>query len=278
MSENTMDQGKWEKVTRRLEALLRLRSFPVALKLYEDEEELKKNKWARRPDKKMTLCQLITIVRNFDWTVGFTADDLLLSGCASIIGLAELPEQFKDGSFRKLVWCKTLEDGRKFEEAIPRIPAGKYKAVILAPLVYGSFDPDMVLIYANPAQMILMINAYQFENYERLQFFCVGESSCSDAIAQCYLSGKPSLTLPCYGERRYGHTQDDELVMALPPEAVFKVEKNLEELYSRGVCYPISYFGAQANAIEGMPPSYQKLEMGEEVDGLGVPPRKITRW
>lgn len=273
-------RGKWETSVRRLEALLRLRTFPVAIKLLEDPEELARNKWLRRL-KKLTLCQLISIVRTFDWTVGVTADDFP-GECASIIGLVDLndlPQELRNGTFRSLVWCKTKEDGKKFEEAIPRIPPGKYKAVMLAPLVYDPFDPDIVLIYANPAQMILIINALQFEDYQRLQFFCVGESSCSDAIAQCYLSGKPSLTIPCYGERRFGHAQDDELVMGLLPKDVEKVEKNLEELYKRGICYPISYAGSQLDISSVMPLSYQQFfGQREGVEGVEVPRRKITRW
>jgi uncharacterized protein (DUF169 family) len=35
--------------------------------------------------------------------------------------------------------------------------------VALAPLVYGPFDPDIVLICAHPAQMMLLINALQAE-------------------------------------------------------------------------------------------------------------------
>lgn len=270
-------KGKWETVVRHLEALLRLKTFPVALKLLEDPEELGRNKWVRRPDTTMLLCQLISTVRTFDWTVGATAEDLSPM-CASIIGLAECPAEVKDGTFRSLLWCKTKRDGKRYEDSIPRIPPGKYKAVILAPLVYDPFEPDMVLIYANPAQMILIINAIQFEDYERLQFFCVGESSCADAIAQCYLSGKPSLTIPCYGERRFGHAQDDELVIALPPRMVEKVEQNLEELYTRGICYPISYCGAQLSVLPAMPPSYQGLGEGKSVEELKMPLRKLTRW
>jgi uncharacterized protein (DUF169 family) len=273
-------KSKWGTLARRLEALLRLKTFPVAIKLLEDPEELARSKWVRRP-KNLTLCQLINIVRTFDWTVGVTADDFPVE-CASIVGLVEfnaLPEVVKNGTFRSLVWCKTKEDGRKFEESIPRIPAGKYKAIMLAPLVYDPFDPDIVLIYANPAQMILIVNALQFEDYERLQFFCVGESSCSDAIAHCYLSGKPSLTIPCYGERRFGHAQDDELVMGLPPKYVEKVERNLEELYKRGICYPVSYSGSQLDISSVMPLSYQQsFGQGKGVGGVEVPLRKITRW
>jgi uncharacterized protein (DUF169 family) len=273
-------EGKWGTLVRRLEALLRLKTFPVAIRLLEDPEELARSKWVRRP-KNLTLCQLINIVRTFDWTVGVTADDFPIE-CASVVGLvdfSDLPEEVKNGTFRSLVWCKTKEDGRKFEESIPRIPAGRYKAIMLAPMVYDPFDPDIVLIYANPAQMILIVNALQFEDYERLQFFCVGESSCSDAIAHCYLSGKPSLTIPCYGERRFGHAQDDELVMGLPPKYVEKVERNLEELYKRGICYPVSYSGSQLDISSVMPLSYQQSFGQEEgLGGVEVPLRKITRW
>jgi len=247
--------AEWEKLTRRLEALLRLKTFPIAFKLLENAEDLKKYKWVRRLDRKASLCQLITIVRTFDWTVGAKADELTPM-CSSIIGLCDTPSWIKDGSFRRVVWTKTKEDARKCEEAISRIPAGKYEAVLLAPLVYNPFDPDIILIYANPAQMILLINAIQFEGYEKLQFFCVGESSCSDAIAQCYLTSKPSLSIPCYGERRYGHAQDDELVMGLPAEMISKVVQNLEILYKRGIRYPISYYGAEADPSKGLLKGY----------------------
>jgi dephospho-CoA kinase len=126
----------------------------------------------------------------------------------------------------------------------------------MAPLVYNPFDPDIVLIYANPAQMMLLINSLQFEDYEVMHFYCVGESSCSDAIARCYLSGKPSLTIPCYGERRYGHAQDDELVIALPTGAIDKLLRGLEALYKRGIRYPISYAGAESDVTRAFPAAY----------------------
>lgn len=270
------EQDKWQNITRKLEALLRLRSFPVAIKLLENAGDLAHYKWARRPPEKLTLCQILSIVRTADWTVGATADDLL-PGCASIVGMAGVPDQVKDGTFRSQVWCKTKEDAAKCENEIPRIPP-KYQAIVLAPLVYDPFEPDIVLIYGNPAQMILLINAIQFEDYERLQFHCVGESSCSDAIAQCYLTSKPSLTIPCYGERRYAGTQDDEMVIAIPPNTLDKVERNLESLYERGISYPIPSLAAQTNPIAAMPPGYQQLMRGEKIEGLGLPPRKITRW
>jgi len=250
-------RSNWEKPVRALERLMRLKSFPIAFKLLEKKSDLAAIPFIRRMDHKSTLCQMLNLVRNFDWTVGADADDFISTMCPSIIGLVDCPEYVKDGSFRSIVWTKSRADGRKYEEGVPRIPVGRYGAVALAPLVYNPFDPDLILIYANPAQMMLLINSLQFEKYEVMQFFCVGESSCSDAIARCYLTGKVSLTIPCYGERRYGHAQDDELVMALPPGMLDKALKGMESLYRRGIRYPISYAGAEANIARAFPGSYE---------------------
>ncbi len=257
----------WEKLIRRMELLMRLESFPVAFKMFENREELEKIPFMRRPEHKMTLCQLITLVRNFDWTVGADLDNFMNPMCPSVIGLTDTPELYKDGTFRSIVWVKTREDGKKYEESIPRLPLGKYEAVAMAPLVYNPFEPDIVLIYANPAQMMLLINSLQFEDYEVMQFFCVGESSCSDAIARCYLTGKPSLTIPCYGERRYGHARDEDLVMAIPAGMMEKALRGMETLYRRGIRYPISYAGAEQDVASAFPMSYGGLSRLETLRG-----------
>ena len=235
---------------------MRLKSFPVAFKLFENKKSLSTVPFIRRMNNKSTLCQLTNLVRNFDWTVGADLDDFMSVMCASIIGLTDIPDYMKDGTFRSIVWTKSRADGKKFENAIPRLPAGKYEAVAMAPLVYNPFDPDIVLIYANPAQMMLLINSLQFENYEVMQFYCVGETSCSDAIARCYLNRKPALSIPCYGERRYGHAQDDELVMAIPVEMMDKALNGMEALYRRGIRYPISYAGAETDVTHAFPAAY----------------------
>jgi dephospho-CoA kinase len=108
--------------------------------------------------------------------------------------------------------------------------------------------------------MILLINALQFTDYKVFDFHCVGESSCADAVVRCLQEKKPYLALPCYGERRFGHAQDDELVMALPPEALEKAVLGLDALYRRGVRYPISYAGAESDLSPVFPPAYLKLE------------------
>ncbi len=85
------EEIKWSVWTRSMEHFLRLKTFPVGLKLLEDPDELSANPWLRRPQEKLSLCQLITIVRTFDWTVGGTADDLVTSAVQAFSGWPNRP-------------------------------------------------------------------------------------------------------------------------------------------------------------------------------------------
>jgi uncharacterized protein (DUF169 family) len=246
----------WSKWTRAMEHFLRLKTFPVGLKMLESAAEIENNQWVRRPTEKLTLCQMITIVRTFDWTIGATLKDFVPPSCATILGLGEIPEFVKDGTMRSTVWLEKQEEAVVCEGVIQRIPTGKYEAVMLAPTAYDPFVPDIVLLYANPAQMSILINAIQFDRYERLVFYSVGETSCSDVIGRCFVDRVPALSIPCYGERRFGQAQDDELAIGLPVEECGRILANLETLYKRGIRYPISQYGAQTSPLEALDAVY----------------------
>ena len=83
-------RGKWNKIIRKIEGLLRLKTFPVGIKFLATQEELKSNKWVRKLDQPMMFCQLISLVRTFDWTVGATAESISPM-CSSIMGLGQTP-------------------------------------------------------------------------------------------------------------------------------------------------------------------------------------------
>lgn len=248
---------KWENVAGQLEKFLRLRTFPIGIKLYKDTIPLKEIENLRKPTRKILLCQLITLARTYGWTIG-VIKDVLLSGspCAAMVGFDERKAVIKEGTYRAACWFKSKKDGKKCEDAFPHLPIGQYNAMVLGPIATNKFDPDIIVLYGTPAQMILVINALQWEDYERLKFFCMGESSCADYFAECFLSHKPSLTLPCFGERVYGHTQEEELVIAIPSDQIEKVLDGLQGLSHRGIRYPIPYSGLQLDVVKKLPPFY----------------------
>ena len=241
--------------TRELEGLLRLRTMPIGIKFFEDAGELQNIKKLRQMGHPSTFCQVITQSRTAGWTIGVQAPDLM-EGCASVFGLIETAEQRMNGSYTAGVWFQNQEDARLHQEAIPRVPHSRYQAIAVAPLSADKFEPDVAVVFGLPAQIILFVNGMQWQGYKRYQFYCVGETACSDSMVQCFNSGEPALAIPCYGERRYGGVQDDEIVIAVPPKILEKVVTGLKGLGAAGLRYPIPPYGSQSDPTQGMARSY----------------------
>lgn len=245
----------WAELTRELERLLRLRTYPIAYKRLEKAEELDKIPRVRRFKRGFSFCQLPTLVRRAGWTVGVTRDnfDDRATHCARINGLLATTEEEisrKASQFANF-WFANVEEATKQMRALPVVPPGE--AVVLAPLASGKFDPDVILIYGSPAQLVMLMCGLQFKHFERFQFFFIGEGACADSLAQCYNTGKPALAIPCWGERRWGSVAEDELVLALPPGMMETAVEGLQALWGRGLRYPIVPFGADCDPSAALP-------------------------
>ena len=69
-------------------------------------------------------------------------------------------------------------------------------------------------------------------------------------------TGKASLSIPCFAERRYGGVLDDELLMACPPADLPKAIAGMQALAKNGLRYPIPQYGIQSDARLGLGASY----------------------
>lgn len=253
--------AEWREMSNKIQDFLRLRTLPLGIKLLEKAEDLSKIEKVRKPEHPMALCQMVGISRNLGWTMGITLDDLSMPDCMLKLGLAPSFGPFLDGTTVTGIWMKYQEDAAKYRQTLRHLPVGKFKAIVLSPLGAERIEPDMALIFGNSAQMCLLMNALQWEGYERLQFFFTGEGSCADSFAECYYSGKPQLTVPCLGERVQGLVQDDELEIAIPGSMVKKAVAGLDELRAaRVINYPIPYYGLQMNTSPLMARTYPGLQ------------------
>ena len=228
----SLDAKAIAELARQLGELLKLRTFPIGMKLFDDAEEMAKIPGLRRPTegKKFSTCQLVTHARIAGFTLGITEENVPgFSNCGGVIGLNEPSELY---------------------------PA-RYKGLVVAPLRSARLDPpDICLFYANPAQMILFINGLQWKNYKRYDFSITGESACADSWGRALRDKTVCLSIPCYAERRYGGVADDEMLMACPPEDLARAVEGLLGLSEAGLRYPIMPYGPQADPADGMAKSY----------------------
>ncbi len=255
----TTDQTSydWTELVAELNRLLRLRTTPIGMKLFETRAEMEAVPRIRRPRDIHTTDQIVGQAARNGWTVGITAEDLVGAQCSTVIGLHPRSDDWLSGERMTGVWYETGEDASAHQQAMDVVPHGRYEAMAVSPLASGRLDPpDICLVYATPAQMILLINGLQWSGYRKLEWGCVGESACADSWGRALATGEPSLSIPCFAERRYGGVMEDELLMALPPPFLPKTLAGLEQLSRNGLRYPIPQYGVNNDVRAGMGVSY----------------------
>lgn len=240
-----------------LNALLRLKTTVIGMKMFATVAEMEAVPKIRRPNAVHTTDQIVSMASRLGWTVGITAADLVGAQCRAVIGLAPQDEQWLAGSSYVGVWHATAEDAHARQCALDVVPFGQYQAMAVSPLASGRLDPDICLVYATPGQMIILINGLQYAGYKKFEWSVVGETACADSWGRALKTGEPSLSLPCFAERRYGGVPDEEMLMALKPAHLAKAIDGMKHLAKNGLRYPIAPYGIQADVRAGMGASYK---------------------
>jgi uncharacterized protein (DUF169 family) len=242
-----------------LNSLLRLKTTVIGLKMFTTVEEMAAIERIRRPTAVHTTDQIVSMASRLGWTVGITGDDLVGAQCRAVIGLGPQDEKWLAGQNYVGVWHGTAEDARKRQEALDVVAFGKYQAMAVSPLASGRLNPpDICLVYATPGQMIILINGLQYTGYKKFEWGVVGETACADSWGRALKTGEPSLSLPCFAERRYGGVPDEEMLMALKPAHLVKAIDGMKQLAKNGLRYPIAPYGIQSDVRAGMGVSYGK--------------------
>ena len=250
----------WGALLDGLQRYLRLTATPVGMKMFETVEQMEAVERVRRPQGKFALDQIVAQARWLGFTLGITMDDLIGAQCGAPVGLHPNEDggEWRSRTMMTNVWFETDADSIAHQEAMDVLPSGRYRALAVSPLSTGRLDPpDLALIYGTPGQMIILINGLQFSGYKKFDFSVVGESACADSWGRALRTGEPSLSIPCFAERRFGGVQDDELLMAIPPRYLPKLVDGLAALSRNGLRYPIAPLGIQADPQESLSRSYQ---------------------
>ena len=236
MSDSLISSDQWfdsATCVDELNKLLRLRTTPIGMKMFKTREEMEQVPRIRRPKDIHTTDQIVGQAARNGWTVGITMEDLVGAQCGTVIGLHPRSDEWLSGDRMAGVWYADQEEAARHQAAMDVLEYGQHEAMAVSPLASGRLDPpDICLIYATPAQMILFINGLQWTGYKKLEFSCVGESACADSWGRALQTKEPSLSIPCFAERRYGGVQDDELLIAIPPSFLPKTIAGLHALSS----------------------------------------------
>src|SRR5580692_6892663 len=103
----------WPAIVGDLDRLLKLRSIPFGMKLFEHRADMEAIERIRRPQAVHTLDQVVGQASRLGWTVGITAEDLVGAQCRAVVGLgAAKTDDWKSGRSMTGVWFSTQEDAQ----------------------------------------------------------------------------------------------------------------------------------------------------------------------
>ena len=132
---------------------LRLKTFPVGVKFLGTIEDLPEK--ARRPTlflkKKITVCQAMTMARNYGWQMGITAEDVICVLAALAFGFTTATDARKEmaRSFLESSYKSSLEKAAGEVDQMCYLETGQYPAILISPLHKLNVIPDSIVVYGN---------------------------------------------------------------------------------------------------------------------------------
>ncbi len=242
-----------------LEKHLRVATYPLGIRPLRPGEPFPRK--ARRPlaqmGVKVAICQALGLARRYGWTMGFSGEDLSCPVARAVFGFEERNEYYTSGTLADGMYASCQEAGARFEGALATYERGEIAGIAAGPLDRIDFEPETVLVYGNSAQVMRLLNACLFEKGGALRSEFSGRGDCSDIVIRTGKTSEPQVILPCYGDRVFGMTGDDEMAFTFPFRMAEQVVKGLAGTHAGGVRYPIPVFlRYQAE----FPKSYQELE------------------
>ena len=185
-----------------LERALLLKTSPIAVKMLEKPEDIPEG--AIRPKKDrgyhLAQCQAFAMTRRQGMTIAMLKEDHWCWAPLLAYGMVEDPND-------PFVNAHT---------SFSRFEYGKYIGMVTAPLRSANFEPDMVLIYSNTAQLREMISVVKFQEHETVKSEFDPIDSCVYSVVPVIESGQYRITIPDPGEYSRAMAGEDEMIFSVP--------------------------------------------------------------
>jgi len=247
-----------QKINQALERYIRPQVFPVAVRLVSSAGEIPDR--VRMPKRDMgvpmALCQGIALARRYGWVMAMGTEDMQCPLGALTLGFLPAKGKFLDGSFDVPFWVKNQDARAKIAQGMPSLEAGKYTYVVAAPLHRAGFEPQVIIVYGNPAQVGRLIQAAIYATGEPIISSSIGGLACGAEITRTILTDQCQFVVVGGGDRVVAQAHDDEMSFAMPVSKIETIIEGLEATHNAGMRYPTPSFLTYKPQF---PPSFGEL-------------------
>jgi uncharacterized protein (DUF169 family) len=198
-----------------LENKLKLRTFPIAVMMLENEADIPEHAFRPKRDKSVHLaqCQAFAMSRRDGVTVAMLEEDNWCFAPLIAYGLEDKPDEPEIQKFL----------------GFPRFDRDKYIGILTAPLTKATFEPDLVLVYCDPAQLRTILMPLLFfgekEPVVNSHYF---PPSCAYTIVPVINENQLFVAPPDIGEDMRTICSRDEMVISIPIDKLEEIVKGLQ--------------------------------------------------
>lgn len=221
--------------SRELHELLMLRYEPIAIKMIENLSDVPENAANPKRDlgKHMCLCQAYALARRNKKAVYMDKDSEWCWNPLVTFGHVDASPGTKTFDILcGFIGIRDKDAAEAFFAEMPKLPFGKYKGLVVSPLCDSDFEPDLVLIYANPAQTRMMVGGVKQMTGKLLDTQLDIIDSCAYSTVVPLLTGQYRVTFPDPGEYERALADEDEVILSVPggrlEELVTGIRRNAE--------------------------------------------------
>jgi uncharacterized protein (DUF169 family) len=238
-----------------LERLLLLRTSPIAVKMLEKEADIPEGAIRPKRDRGYHLaqCQAFAMSRRQRASVAMLKEDNWCWSPLIAFGLVERPE---DPAVIPIM-AENQEAAENLAKTFPHLEYGKYIGIVSAPLSTANFEPDLVLIYSNTAQLRNILLAVKYKEGVRVASEFDPIDSCVYSVVPVILTGQYRITLPDPGDYERALAGEDEIIFSVPRDKMEGLISGLRHFRDRQMGY--THFTMEMRPDFPRPEFYKKL-------------------
>jgi uncharacterized protein (DUF169 family) len=237
---------KWKELGEALDRFLKLRTPPLGVKLLPRAEDAPEG--TSPVGFPCAVCQATGIARYYNRPVLISKDDCWACQVGGrALGFFDLEEDMKTGERNLGLWGADAKAVAKLTVG-DAIDVGTFSAAITAPLAQMSLEPDLILAYGTPDQMLSLVYGTIWLGGDRVRLITNGHgSTCRECIAAPYLHNELRLAITDIGERKFSLAYDYEMVAGLPYGKFAQLIDGLRGALTEGIYgRPTAVWGLQA--------------------------------
>jgi len=184
-------------------------------------------------DKEIALCEMLKEAQNAAGPFYVTAENHECKAGSMLLGMTERDAVFDSGQLGPILGVyEDCRANKRVYEEVPWLKYGTVNFVLFAPLGHISFDPDLLIITANPGQAEVLMRAHGFRTGAGWSAKGTSVMGCSWLYVHPYVSGELNFLVTGlhHGMKARNVFREGYLLISIPFDLLRTLVENLEDM------------------------------------------------